>query len=150
MAQPTIHDLDDLLHRISGLIQAADRGGVDRAVLDYLRSCRDRARRMGETAADDRRIPVRLPEYGRARLVTRDEAYEVELVDHSAQGFGLRSPVAVSEGDYARLDMEHGLRSDIYECVITYCHPEAGSYRVGLEVFSYLRIGGDDEGDPDA
>jgi len=146
MAQPHIADLDDLMRQLGHLLEAAERGGVDRAVVDYLRSCRERARRMGEAGAEDRRIPVRLPEFGRARLVTRDQAHEVALVDHSAKGFGVRSPVPVAEGDYARLDMEHGLRSDMFECVITYCHPDGGGYRVGLEVFSRLRIG-DDDGD---
>jgi hypothetical protein len=152
MSRPPLADLDDLFDRLDELLRAAEAGGLDRAVIDYLRSCRERAQRMTESGPEDRRIPVRLPEYGRARLVTRDEAHQVELLDHSAKGFGLRCPVPVAEGDYARLDIEHGLSSDIYECVVTHCHPEGSAFRVGLEVFSRLRIGGPEmpgEGDGD-
>lgn len=149
MEQTPITDLDDLLERLDELLTAADRDGVDPGVLDYLRGCGERARRLGRASGADRRIPVRLPDYGRARLVTREAAHEVVLRDHSDKGFGLFSPLAIPVGDYARLDMERGLRADLYEGTITHCSPEAGGFRIGLEVVSHLRIGDNEGNEPD-
>ena len=91
---------------------------------------------------------MRFPTIGRARLVTQEEAHEVSLLDQSDKGFGILSPVAVPAGSYARLDIEEGLESHVYESLVSYCRPEGAGYRLGLETVSYLHIGSQGSTEP--
>lgn len=141
MSGGAIGHFEDLMARLDALIADAERGEVDPVVVDYLRATRERVALLQERTGEGRRVGERNAAEGEARLVINGEAVPVVLSDRSEGGFGLLADASVPTETYARLDIDGQFEEEIHEGLITYCRPEGGRYRIGLDVVSSLRIG---------
>jgi len=136
-----VKDFNDLLARLDALTEDAAAGEADPIIVDYLRTTRERVVQLRHRVSEDRRTAERFPEEGEVRLVVEGEALAAEIRDRSDTGFGLVVDKAVAPDTYARLDIDGPHEGLIYEGIVTHCQQEEGRFRVGLDVFSSLRIG---------
>lgn len=135
-------DEEVLLQRLDQLVEAAERGGLEPAVVDYLRSAALRLMRVHEGAADLRLAPRRAKDEG-ARLEVGDRFHEVRILDRSALGFGVSSPVSVEADEFVRLVVEDGFGATVYDCLVIHCQAAEGGYLLGLDIFGRPRTGGE-------
>lgn len=141
MSGGAIAGFEDLMARLDALIADAEGGAVDPAVVDYLRATRERVGLLRNRVGEGKRVSERHATEGEARLVVNGRALPVAITDRSYGGFGLVAGESVPGETYARLDIDGQFEQEIYEGLITYCRPDEGQYRIGLDVVSSLRIG---------
>lgn len=134
-------DESALLQRLDHLVEAAERGGLDPELTDYLRSAALRLMRVHEGAADLRLAPRRSRDE-EARLEVGEAFHEVRVQDRSALGFGVWSPEAVEADEFVRLVVEDDYGPTVYDCLVIHCQPAEGGYQLGLDVFGRPRSGG--------
>jgi hypothetical protein len=79
----------------------------------------------------DHRLARRI--YMRRPAVASLEHREIEVVDLSATGFGVRHAFPLHPGDSAVLAFRWG-KAFALECVVVRCRPDAGKYRSGLRI----------------
>jgi hypothetical protein len=141
MAHERIKNFADLLNRFDALVESAEAGPVEPEVVDYLRQTRTRIVHLRGSLQDGgRRESPRHPESGQGRLVVGDQALTVSIVDVSDTGFGVLSPQPVEADTAVRLDLDGEQDLAMYEALVTYCAPEGEHFRLGLDIFSSLRI----------
>ena len=134
-------DEDTLLQRLDQLVEAAERGGLAPELTDYLRSAALRLMRVHE-GAEDLRLAPRRPRDEGARLEVADAFHEVRILDRSALGFGVWSPVAVPAEEFVRLVVEDAYGATVYDCLVIHCQSADGGYLLGLDIFGRPRNGG--------
>ena len=141
MKEQRVTNFKDLLDRLDALTEAAEAGPIDPVIVDYLKTTRQRVALLPQRMAEGRRLSPRHASDGEARLVVRDRTLPVRIQDRSETGFGLLAEEPVEAESYARLDIDGQQEGEIYEGLVVHCEAEGGSYRIGLDVVSSLRIG---------
>jgi hypothetical protein len=139
--EPPGADEETVLHRLDRLVEAAERGGLDPALTDYLRSAALRLMRVHE-GAEDLRLAPRRPRDEGARLEVGDDFHEVRILDRSALGFGVSSPVPVEADEFVRIVVEDVYGSVVYDCLVIHCQARPEDYLLGLDIFGRPRSGG--------
>ncbi len=143
MESRPLSNFQQFLEGFDELIEAAEAGGLDAVLTDYLQTIRERLIQIRayerERLAIERRQAPRYEERRPARMVAGD--YPVTILDQSVTGFGCLSPIPVGVDQAVRLEIDGEETVEIYECLVVRCHREGEAYRLGLELFSSLQIG---------
>jgi len=115
--------------------RSAEAAGLPAPLTDYLRNADHRLRNLMD-GAPERRIAPRQPETGSARMAAGPHSLEVEVVESSSFGLGVRAPAALEADQVVRLVVPEPFGATTYECLVTQIRPTDGAYHIGLEIFA--------------
>jgi len=131
----TVQDTDDFIQQFGKLTEACRGAGLPTPLAHYLHTARLRLR-FTLRGDSGHRIVSRDEHNGPAQLSWAQGKGQVEVVNSSAYGFGVKAKSPVPEDTVVEVITEEEGRRRRYECLVVYCTQEGMQYHLGLEIFA--------------